>query len=34
MVRENYTFNYNRLTKLGDLSKNFEVALTKVLDFW
>lgn len=28
------TFNYNRLAKLGDLSQDFDFALTKVLDFW
>jgi hypothetical protein len=28
------SYNYNRLAKLGDLSQDFDYALTKVLDFY
>jgi hypothetical protein len=28
------TYNYERLAKLGDISEDFDDALTKVLDHW
>ena len=28
------TYNYERLAKLGDISQDFDDALTKVLDHW
>jgi hypothetical protein len=28
------TYNYDRLAKLGDLSEDFDDAMTKVLDFY
>ena len=28
------TYNYDRLAKLGDLSEDFDDAITKVLDFY
>jgi len=28
------TYNYERLAKLGDISEDFDDAITKVLDHW